>query len=155
MGQTLASDGPMIRYSLTCTKDHGFDSWFQSASAYASLRAAGHVVCPVCGDKAIDKALMAPNVRPARHAGAGAHAKSALTQPQNAMESAFAEMRKQVEDNSEYVGLNFVTEARRMHEGTIDERAIYGEAKADEARALIDEGVPVAPLPFMPTRKTN
>ena len=145
----------MIRYSLTCTKDHAFDSWFQSASAYDALRAAGHVACPMCGDGAIKKTLMAPTVHPARNAGAGPNAKSALTQPQNAMESAFAEMRKQVEDNSEYVGLNFVTEARRMHEGTIDERAIYGEAKADEARALIEEGVPVAPLPFMPTRKTN
>ena len=145
----------MIRYSLTCTKDHAFDSWFQSASAYDALRAAGHVACPMCGDGAIKKTLMAPTVRPARNAGAGPNAKSALTQPQNAMESAFAEMRKQVEDNSEYVGLNFVTEARRMHEGTIDERAIYGEAKADEARALIEDGVPVAPLPFMPTRKTN
>ncbi len=145
----------MIRYSLICPKDHAFDSWFQSASAYDALRGAGHVACPICGDGAIEKSLMAPNVRPARHAGAGANAKSALTQPQNAMESAFAEMRKQVEDNSEYVGLNFVTEVRRMHEGTIDERAIYGEAKADEARALIDDGVPVAPLPFMPTRKTN
>ena len=145
----------MIRYSLTCAKDHGFDSWFQSASAYDSLRMAGHVTCPVCGNGAVEKTLMAPNVRPARGAGAGQNAKSALSQPQNDVESAFAAMRKQVEENSEYVGLNFVTEARRMHEGSIDERAIYGEAKADEARALIEDGVPVAPLPFMPTRKTN
>ena len=145
----------MIHYSLTCTNDHAFDSWFQSATAYDALHTAGHLACPVCGDVAIQKTLMAPNVRPARKAGAGPAAKPALTQPQNAVEQAFAEMRKQVQDNSEYVGLNFVTEARRMHEGTIDERAIYGEAKADEARALINDGVPVAPLPFMPTRKTN
>lgn len=143
----------MIRYSLTCSKNHSFDSWFQSAGSYETLKSAGHVACPVCADKSVEKTLMAPNVRPARSAGAGPAA--LLSQPQNDMESAFARMRKQVEDNSEYVGLNFVTEARRMHEGSIDERAIYGEAKADEARALIDEGVPVAPLPFLPTRKTN
>ena len=143
----------MIRYSLTCAKDHAFDSWFQSASAYDSLQAAGHVACPICGDGTIGKTLMAPTVRPARNAGAGPAAR--LSQPQNDVESAFAAMRKQVEENSEYVGLNFVTEARRMHEGHIDERAIYGEAKADEARALIDDGVPVAPLPFIPARKTN
>ncbi len=145
----------MIRYSLTCPKDHAFDSWFQSASAYDTLRAAGHLVCPICGDAAVTKTLMAPNVRPARKAGAGPNATSALSQPQNPTEQAFAEMRKQIEDNSEYVGLNFVTEARRMHDGHIDERSIYGEAKADEARALMEDGVPVAPLPFLPTRKTN
>ena len=71
------------------------------------------------------------------------------------MEEAFAAMRKQVEDNSEYVGLNFAAEARQMHDGTLPPRAIYGEAKPDEARKLIEDGVPVAPLPFMPKRKTN
>ena len=71
------------------------------------------------------------------------------------MEAAFAEMRRQVEAHSDYVGLNFVAEARRMHEGQIDERAIYGEAKPDEARALLADGVPVAALPFRPKRKAN
>ena len=145
----------MIRYSLCCANDHAFDSWFQSAQAYDDLRALGYVACVVCGDAAVKKTLMAPNVRPARTVGTGAHATSALTQPQNDVEAALRVMRRQIEDNSEYVGLNFVTEARRMHEGTIDERAIYGEAKADEARALIADGVPVAPLPFTPKRKTN
>ena len=64
-------------------------------------------------------------------------------------------MRRQVEDNSEYVGLNFATEARAIHDGDKPNRAIYGEARADEARKLIEDGVPVAPLPFMPRRKTN
>jgi hypothetical protein len=66
-----------------------------------------------------------------------------------------AEMRRKVEENSEYVGLNFAAEARAMHEGTIDERSIYGEAKPDEARALLEDGIPVAPLPFMPKRQAN
>lgn len=64
-------------------------------------------------------------------------------------------MRKQVEENSDYVGLNFAAEARQMHDGTLPPRAIYGEAKPEEARQLIEDGVPVAPLPFMPKRKTN
>lgn len=144
----------MIRYSLRCPKDHDFDSWFQSAEAFAALQGAGHLACPVCGATRIEKTLMAPAVRPARSAGDGPR-KPALAEPANDMEAAFAEMRRQVEANSEYVGLNFVTEARRMHEGSIDERSIYGEAKPEEARALLDDGVPVAPLPFMPTRKAN
>ena len=144
----------MIRYALRCPKDHDFESWFQSDAAFTALQGAGHLACPICGATEISKTLMAPAVRPARTAGAGP-AKPDLTTPANDMEAALAEMRRQVEANSEYVGLNFVTEARRMHEGTIDQRSIYGEAKPDEARALIDEGVPVAPLPFMPPRKAN
>lgn len=144
----------MISYSLRCSKSHGFDSWFQSAAAYESLLAAGRISCPICGDTSIEKTLMAPAVRPARKAGE-APAKPKLSEPTSEMEAAMAELRRQVEANSEYVGLNFATEARRMHDGEIDPRAIYGEAKPAEARALIEDGVPVAPLPFMPPRKAN
>ncbi|GLS87951.1 hypothetical protein GCM10010873_29250 [Cypionkella aquatica] len=144
----------MIHYALRCSKSHDFDSWFQSAAGYDSLRAAGQIVCPLCGDTAIEKTLMAPAVRPARKAGEVA-ARPKLSEPASELEAALAEMRRQVEANSEYVGLNFAAEARRMHDGDIDSRAIYGEAKADEARALIEDGVQVMPLPFMPPRKAN
>ena len=144
----------MIRYALRCPKAHDFDSWFQSAEAFAALQSAGHLACPICGAAQIEKTLMAPAVRPARHAGKGPK-KPALTEPANDLEAAFAEMRRTVEANSEYVGVNFVAEARRMHEGATDERSIYGEAKPDEARALLEDGIPVAALPFMPARKVN
>lgn len=144
----------MIRYALRCSNSHDFDSWFQSAEAHEKLRKAGHVACPVCGDTRVEKTLMAPTVRPARNAGDGAKRPS-LTEPETEIEAAMAELRRQVEANSEYVGLNFAAEARRMHDGDIDQRAIYGEAKPAEARALIEDGVPVAPLPFMPPRKAN
>lgn len=136
----------MIRYALTCKADHAFDSWFASASAYDALAAAGHVACPVCGSTRVDKALMAPAV---------ASEKPDLKKPANPMEEALAAMRAHVEANSDYVGLNFVTEARRMHAGEVPERSIHGEARPEEARALLEEGVPVAPLPFMPPRKAN
>ncbi len=144
----------MISYSLRCSKSHGFDSWFQSANAYEGLLAAGRISCPICGDTTIEKTLMAPAVRPARKAGQ-APVKPTLREPASELEAAMAELRRQVEANSEYVGLNFAAEARRMHDGEIDPRAIYGEAKPAEARALIEDGVPVAPLPFMPPRKAN
>lgn len=141
----------MIRYSLTCPDDHGFESWFQSAAAFDGLLAAGHLSCPVCGATAIAKTLMAPTVRPARGAARGID----LTAPANDKEKALAALRAKVEANSEYVGMNFVTEARAIHDGDAPERAIYGEARPDEAIRLIEDGVPVAPLPFMPVRKTN
>lgn len=149
----------MIRYSLKCSADHGFDSWFQNADAYAALRAAGQVSCPVCGTTEVDKALMAPSVQPARSDGAvtvpEAAAPPSLREPQSELEAAMAELRRQIEANSEYVGVNFVTEARKMHAGEAPERAIHGEARPDEARKLIEEGLPVAPLPFLPARKVN
>lgn len=139
----------MIRYALTCNDKHEFDSWFQSAEAYDRLRGAGLVNCAVCGSTEVAKVLMAPSVRPARNAP------DTLSRPSNPTEEAFAKMRRAVEENSEYVGMNFAAEARAMHDGDTPHRAIYGEAKAEEARSLIEDGVPVAPLPFMPNRKTN
>jgi len=79
----------------------------------------------------------------------------ALSRPANEAEQAMADLRRKVEDNSDYVGQDFVTQARAMHEGDAPGRSIYGEAKLDEAKALIEEGIPVLPLPFMPNRKTN
>ncbi len=157
----------MINYTLKCSNDHRFDSWFQSAEAFDKLKAGGMVTCAICGDTHIEKAMMAPRVRPARSAAAKPTVPATqpsvptpatpapLTEPANEAEAALAKLRKQVEDNSDYVGKDFVSEARAMHEGAAPERAIYGEAKLEEAKALIEEGVPVAPLPFNIGRKTN
>jgi hypothetical protein len=86
---------------------------------------------------------------------AAPEAPPSLSKPETPLETALAELRRQVEENSEYVGMNFVTEARRMHLGDSPERAIHGEARPEEAKKLIEEGVPVAPLPFLPARKAN
>ena len=143
----------MIHYSLKCEKDHSFDSWFASADAYDKLTDNGMVSCAVCGSTKVSKAIMAPRVRTTK----GKEAPAAPTLPieKSAAEQAMAEMRAQVEQNSEYVGTNFATEARSMHLGDAPERAIYGEAKPEEAKSLIEDGIPVTPLPFMPTRKSN
>lgn len=130
----------MIRYDLVCDSDHGFDSWFASSAAFDRLTGAGQVRCPDCGTAAVRKALMAPAVAPT------ADAMRAV---------ALARLREAVETNSDYVGMNFAAEARAIHEGTAPDRSIYGEARPDEARALIEDGVPVAPLPFIPKARTN
>lgn len=137
----------MIRYDLTCDQGHAFDSWFAGAAAYDRLTAAGHVACPDCGSVKISKALMAPSVV--------SRSDRALSAPRDPREEALAELRRKVEENSEYVGLSFAQEARAMHEGRSPERAIHGEARLEEARKLLEDGVPVAPLPFLPARKAN
>jgi len=142
----------MIRYSLKCAQDHRFESWFASSAAYDALRASGHVTCPDCGTPQVDKALMAPRVAADRDAQPAAKNQSSAPDPRA---EALARLRDEVEKNSEYVGLRFAAEARRMHAGDVPERAIFGEARIDEARALIADGVPIAPLPFVPRRKAN
>jgi len=137
----------MIRYDLTCDKGHAFDSWFAGAAAFDRLAQAGHVTCPDCGSARVEKALMAPTVVTAPD--------RALTTPRDPREAALADLRRQVEENSDYVGLSFAAEARAMHEGRSPERAIHGEARLEDARKLLEDGVPVAPLPFLPSRKSN
>ncbi len=143
----------MIRYSLKCEAGHGFESWFKEAGAFSALQTAGQVQCPVCGSSRVEKELMAPAVRPARKAEAAP--RPDLSAPASELEEKLAALRRQIEENSEYVGMNFAAEARRIHAGEAPERAIHGEAKPDEARAMIEEGLPVAPLPFLPARKVN
>ena len=133
----------MIRYALRCDRGHGFDGWFRSAAGFDSLLSAGQVECSVCGSTVVTKAPMAPAV-PARE-DAAARPPDA---PGSHAERALAEFRRHVEANSDYVGMRFVQEARAMHEGRLPERAIHGEARVEDARKLIEDGVPVAPLPF-------
>ncbi|SLN14032.1 hypothetical protein ROA7450_00242 [Roseovarius albus] len=150
----------MIQFTLKCDQDHRFDSWFQSAGAFDKLKAAGMVTCAVCGSGKVEKAIMAPRVQASRSKSAVPSVDAPTSVPAgmlepSAAEQALAKLKKQVEDNSEYVGMNFAREARDMHDGIAPERAIYGEAKPEEAKKLIEDGVPVAPLPFVPGRKAN
>lgn len=85
----------------------------------------------------------------------GAGGPGVLSSPSSDMERALGELRRQVEKNSDYVGKDFASEARAMHLGDAPERAIHGEAKPEEAKALIEEGISVLPLPFGRNRKTN
>lgn len=141
----------MINYALKCDKGHGFDSWFQSASAFETLKKAGHVTCATCGSAQVDKAVMAPRVSK----GASAPGAQSLSAPASDQEKALAAFRKKVEESSDYVGPRFAAEARAMYLAGGPQRAIYGEANGAEAKALIEDGIPVMPLPFLPNRKAN
>jgi hypothetical protein len=140
----------MICYALLCSADHSSESWFQSSDGFDRLLAEGRVTCPTCGTRQMRKALMAPAVQGTERP---AEAPVATPPAPEDVERAIAALRKQVEENSDYVGLNFAAEARRIHAGDAPERSIYGETRPDEARKLIEDGVPVAPLPFVPRRK--
>ncbi len=142
----------MIRYALRCEQGHDYESWFQSGAAFDSLRARGLVTCPHCGSAEVEKALMAPVIAKAASA---APEPADRPEPQPDPAERLRRLRAEIEASSDYVGERFATEARAMYLGEIPDRAIHGEARPDEAKALIEEGVPVLPLPFIPNRKTN
>lgn len=147
----------MIRYTLKCSNDHRFESWFRSAETFDDQCTRGLVSCPDCGSPKVSKAIMAPRVRPARFTPETSPQSDAPDHPPTPeqMETAIAKLRAEVEANSDDVGTEFASEARKIHTGEAPERAIHGEAKPDEARALIEDGIPVLPLPFKPKRKMN
>jgi len=147
----------MINYTLKCENDHSFDSWFQSGSAFDKLLASGMVNCPACASTSVEKAVMAPSVRPARKAAKTpvSTPDTPLSNPTTDEERTIAALKSKIEANSEYVGMEFANQARAIHDGDSPERPIYGEAAPEEAIKLLEDGVPVAPLPFTPSRKTN
>ena len=141
----------MINYTLKCDQNHIFDSWFKSAEAFEMLVKKSMVVCSECGSTKITKAIMAPNVSTSRKKGN----KPSELEKNSKLKNDILELKKKIEANSEYVGNNFANEARSMYLGETPERSIYGEAKADDAKKLIDDGIPVMPLPFLPAKKAN
>lgn len=140
----------MIRYRLLCEHDHEFEGWFGASSDYDDQHARGLLECPACGSKAVRKAIMAPAV-----AGTKAQVPAAGPPPEarEMMMQAVQAVRQHVEENFDYVGDAFASEARAIHEGRSEERGIYGEASGPEVKKLIEDGVPVAPLPAGPPRK--
>jgi hypothetical protein len=149
----------MIRYSLRCDKDHSFESWFQNSSAYDSQVKRKLVTCPVCGSAKVEKAIMAPRIvsKKGRDKAAEAPVEAAATESTPLMMTQERELRAKIKElrdhivkNADNVGERFPNEARKMHYGDIEHRPIYGEASPEEAKALIDEGVEVAPLPVLP-----
>jgi hypothetical protein len=146
----------VIRYALACERGHAFESWFNGSDAFERQAARGLVGCPICGSTKVGKAIMAPAVgkhEPRRPAAAPEPPKAPvamLSDKERVLRTKLKELRDHIVKNADNVGERFPNEARKMHYGDIEHRPIYGEASPDEARALIDEGVEVSPLPVLP-----
>lgn len=161
----------MIRYKLRCHKDHEFEAWFGSSSAYDKQAKRGLVTCPDCGSKKVQKALMTPGVStrsspqrvvaqpepreaPEGSVSMAANVPPALAAQHNEMQQQFLalmrQVRKEVEAKAEYVGPKFADEARKIHLKEAEARGIWGEATLEEARELSEEGIDCLPLPRLP-----
>jgi hypothetical protein len=157
----------MIHYNLRCAKGHAFESWFQSSSAYEAQEKRELVSCPVCGSTKVERAIMAPRIvskkgrdtKPSDQLPVPAAAAEVippasptplLMAQEVELRAKLRELRDHIVKNADNVGEKFPNEARKMHYGDIEHRPIYGEASPDEAKALIEEGVEVMPLPTLP-----
>lgn len=157
----------MIVYELECRAGgHRFEGWFASSEDFSGQQARGLVSCPQCGSAEVAKAPMAPNLGrkgnqlpvPARAAKAEpAQAVAGLPEPARAALLALARLQAEALKESRWVGKSFAEDARAMHYGEKDHEVIHGQATLDEARALAEEGVPVAPLliPVAPPGEVN
>ncbi len=133
----------MIKYDLSCSKEHTFEVWFRDSQACNEQVAAGEVVCPHCGDVDVCKALMAPAINKAEHKTPERKQAMAMAQQMHLLR----EFRRQVEENCDNVGADFPEEARKIHYGETEHRNIYGEADLEEAQELIEEGIKLFPVP--------
>lgn len=159
-------------FDLQCAQQHSFEGWFASEDDYGYQQANGLVTCPMCGDATVRKMLSAPRLNlksprgsepseaPPQEGGPAAQsdgpsASDVRTHAPmvNALHARLLHVVREVMAKTEDVGERFADQARAMHHGDIQQRSIRGQATADEAMALVEEGIEVMPLPWLPAAK--
>ena len=140
----------MIKYALACGGDHEFEGWFSASADYDDQSARGLLSCPLCGSSEVRKQIMAPAL-----AGTSKRDVAAGPAKQAMMMEVMSRVREHVITNFHNVGDRFAAEARSIHEGRSEERGIYGQASPAEVKALVADGVSVAPLPPEPPKKAE
>ena len=146
----------MIRYRLKCKKGHEFEGWFASSAAYDLQAKRGQVTCPSCGINKVSKALMAPNVakrsrkKEPEAAQAPSKQEGQRVAAHGELIAAMRKLRAEIEAKPENAGKRIPEEARKIHYEESPARGIHGEATAEEAKALAEEGIDFFPLPILP-----
>lgn len=168
----------MIVYDLECIPHaHRFEGWFASSDDFARQQERGLILCPQCASPQVIKAPMAPrltrkgNQIEAARRGPATSAPPPVAQavppppplPPEAVArlqatmQAIAVAQAEALKSSTWVGQDFAKDARAMHYGDKEAAPIHGQASPDEARALVEEGVEIAPIlfPVAPPDKIN
>ena len=144
----------MIVFDLGCPNAHRFEGWFQSPEAFEQEREKGRIACPVCGSPDIRRLPSAIHL-----ARAPATARETSPVPvvnaHGDMAAIYQKILATLMANSEYVGKEFASEARKIHYMETTERSIRGEASAEEFEALREEGIEVLQLPVVHKEKLN
>ncbi len=143
----------MIVFDLKCGGGHVFEAWFGSSSAYEDQRTAGQVRCPLCDSADITKALMAPAIAAKGNRTPDSPTPDAVKAVMKLIATRQAEALK----SSQWVGPAFTERARAMHLGEEKQATIHGQASLADAKALVDDGIAITPLPLpiAPPEKLN
>ena len=136
--------------NLHCGQGHVFEGWFAGEDDFQSQLGQGLLECPLCGTHEVRKALSAPRLNLGARAPASPPSSEAApaSAPGAALQAAWLHAARRIMAESEDVGARFAEEARRMHYGEASQRAIRGQASLEETAQLLDEGIPVVPLPL-------
>lgn len=158
----------MIVFDLCCAAgDHRFEAWFASSDSFADQQVRGLISCPICGDSAVRKAVMAPRIGAKSNRQVSVPVQPAAGEQQQADGPAPELVRKLIAEiaakqaemlpQSRWVGRDFANAARAMHEGRAAEDLIHGQASPEEAEALRDDGIAAMPLlvPIVPPDLAN
>lgn len=145
----------MILYTLHCAEGHEFQSWFRDSAAYEAQIEKGLVACSHCGSTRVSKSVMAPNILRSPSARTTGRSETtdaprdvAFLDEQHAnLRAMIRELREKIEAATVDVGEEFPAEARRIQEGDAQERPIRGRATLEEARALLEDGIEILPIP--------
>ena len=139
----------MIKYNLICGHQHEFEAWFQNNSVFEQQQKNAEIECPLCTNTVINKAIMMPHIR-----------KKTTTHLQTNTQTdkiikMIKDIQEHVTDNFDYVGDKFSHEARAIYYGDRKKRDIYGETTPEDAMELIEEGIPVVPIPGISPKDKN
>jgi len=161
----------MISFDLKCDDGHIFEIWFRSTADYEMQRDARQIACPYCGAQEISKAVMAPAIgakgnrkSEAPSSDPAATSRTVATTPDaqiipqiKELMNRLAKAQSRALEDSQWVGAAFAEQARAMHYGEAEQTAIHGTASLQETRAMMEEGLSVAPLlvPIAPPDQTN
>jgi hypothetical protein len=128
----------MIHYTLVCEEGHSFDGWFRDSEAFESQVERRLVACPFCASTTVSRGVMAPHVARSR-------------EDASRLQRMIRELREKVVEGTEDVGERFPEEARKIEDGEAERRPIRGRATFEEAKALLEEGIEILPIPELPS----
>ena len=139
----------MIVFNLNCKDcNFEFEGCFDNSIEFEKQNKKKFINCPSCNSTSIKKFLMTPNLSSKSNT-------KKISKNKKTLINDIKKFKKIIEKNYDYVGDNFVEEAKKMKYGEVKERPIYGEANLEQTKELIEEEINVVPLPWTSSKKSN
>ena len=136
----------MIKYILTCHKEHEFESWFSDSEEFEKLNKRGLLECIYCSSQKIKKSIMAPMISNSQIKD---QKNLKITSELKNEKYNLIKLREFIEKNFEYVGRDFSKKAREIYYDKKSKKAIYGTTSQEERDELAEEGIDLMSIPWV------